>query len=136
MFNTRKQLEAQLDEARLGLRVKEDRINSLDSQRKALVKENADLRTQISDIRDEAGKAMEAKEAERRELCDQLGQLQEQRKKDKATIDRQSNTIGRLIKENMWLCCTNSSLADKLNIKPGGKGRFMKKQTAESNENE
>jgi regulator of replication initiation timing len=117
MFNTRKQLEAQLDEARLGLRVKEDRINSLDSQRKALVKENADLRTQISDIRDEAGKAMEAKEAERRELCDQLGQLQEQRKKDKATIDRQSNTIGRLIKENMWLCKINANLSKKLNLK-------------------
>lgn len=117
MFNTRKQLKAQLDEARLGLKVKEDRINSLDSQHKALVKENADLRTQIADIRDEANRAMEDKEAERRELCDQLGHLLEQREKDKATIDRQSNTIGRLIKENMWLCKTNANLSKKLNIK-------------------
>jgi archaellum component FlaC len=98
--------------------------------------DNAQLRVQLADKTDEANKAMEAKEAERRELCDQIGELQEQAKRDSKTIQRKDFTIGRLIKENMWLCCTNSSLADKLNIKPGGKGRFMKKQTAESNENE
>lgn len=136
MFNTRKQLEAQLDEALIGLEVKERRINDLDSQRKALMKENADLRIQIADIRDEANLAMEAKEEERRELCDQIGELQEQAKRDAKTIQRKDFTIGRLIKENMWLCCTNSSLANRLNIKPGGKGRFIKRQTAENNENE
>lgn len=109
---------------------------SLLNQRDALVKENNSLRVQLADVTDEANKAMEAKEAERRELCDQIGELQEQAKRDSKTIQRKDFTIGRLIKENMWLCCTNSSLADKLNIKPGGKGRFMKKQTAESNENE
>lgn len=109
---------------------------SLQKQRDALVDDNKKLRVQIADLRNEANEAMEAKEAERRELCDQIGELQEQAKRDSKTIQRKDFTIGRLIKENMWLRCTNSSLADKLNIKPGGKGRFMKKQTAESNENE
>lgn len=109
---------------------------SLLNQRDALVKENNDLRIQIADIRDEANCAMEAKEEERRELCDQIGELQEQAKRDSKTIQHKDFTIGRLIKENMWLCCTNSSLANRLNIKPGGKGRFIKRQTAENNENE
>lgn len=139
MFNSKKKierLEEELAELRLGMEVKEKRIVQLQEQRQALVKENNSLRVQLADVTDEANKAMEAKEAERRELCDQIGELQEQAKRDSKTIQRKDFTIGRLIKENMWLCCTNSSLADKLNIKPGGKGRFMKKQTAESNENE
>lgn len=128
MFKTRKQLKAQLEEARLGLRVKEDRINSLDSQRKALVKENADLRIQIADIRDEANKAMEAKEVERQDLCNQLGELQEQRERDKATIDRQSNTIGRIIRENALLIKTNKNLSDRLKVNRDERGRFAKTQ--------
>lgn len=123
MFSTRKQLKAQLDEARLGLKVKEDRINSLDSQRKALVKENADLRTQIADIRDEANRAMEAKEEERRELCDQLGEAQTERERLKTLVEIKSNTIGRLVKENMWLANTNSNLSDRLNLKCSDKSR-------------
>ena len=99
---------------------------SLKNQRDALVKENNELRVKVADITDEANKAMEAKEAERQELCDQLGELQQQRKKDKETIDRQSNTIGRIIKENAWLIKTNANLAQRLNLKRDDKGRFMK----------
>lgn len=116
MFNTRKQLEAQLDEALIGLEVKERRINDLDSQRKALMKENADLRTQIADIRDEANDVLEAKEEERRELCDQLGAEQRLCEKQKSIIEVKTNTIGRLVKENMWLANTNAKLSDFLGL--------------------
>lgn len=81
----------------------------------SLKNDNARLRVQVCDIRDEANKAMEAKEAERQELCDQLGELQDQSKKDAATIERQSNTIGRLIKENAFLIKTNANLSGKFN---------------------
>lgn len=93
------------------------------------VKENesiiTQLRQQIADNRDEYENALEAKEAERLEICDQLGVLQEQRRKDKDTIERQANTIGRLIKENAWLIKTNANLSSKLNIKRGADGRFV-----------
>ena len=99
---------------------------SLKNQRDTLVKENNGLSVKIADITDEANKAMEAKEAERQELCDQLGELQQQRKKDKETIDRQSNTIGRIIKENAFLIKTNANLAQRLNLKRNDKNRFTK----------
>lgn len=99
---------------------------SLKNQRDTLVKENNELSVKIADITDEANKAMEAKEAERQELCDQLGELQQQRKKDKETIDRQSNTIGRIIKENAFLIKTNANLAQRLNLKRNDKNRFTK----------
>lgn len=116
MFESRKKLKEQLDEALIGLEVKERRINDLDSQRKALMKENAYLRTQIADIRDEANRAMEAKEEERRELCDQLGEAQRLCDKQKSIIEVKTNTIGRLVKENMWLANTNAKLSDFLGL--------------------
>ena len=78
-----------------------------------LKSENAQLRIQLADITDEANKAMEAKEAERRELCEQIGALQEQAKKDAATIAHQSYTIRRIIKENAFLIKTNANLSGK-----------------------
>lgn len=93
-------------------------IDSLNTQNQRLRIENAEQR-------EEYDNALEAKEAERLEICDQLGQLQEQRRKDKDTIERQANTIGRLIKENAWLIKTNANLSSKLNIKRGADGRFV-----------
>ncbi len=101
------------------------------SQRDALVDENKKLRVQIADIRDEANKAMEAKEAERQELSDKIGELEQQAEKDKDLIGRQSNTIGRIIKENALLIKTNANLAQRLNLHRDNKGRFTKKQQEE-----
>lgn len=116
MFESRKQLKAQLDEALIGLEVKERRINDLTNQRKALVEENNKLRVQIADKTKEANEALEAKETERQELCDQLGEAQRLCDKQKSIIEVKTNTIGRLIKENMWLAQTNAKLSDCLGL--------------------
>lgn len=131
MFESRKKLKEQLDKALIGLEVKERRINDLTNQSKALMKENADLRLQIADIRDEANRAIEAKEEERRELCDQLGEAQTERERLKTLVEIKSNTIGRLVKENMWLANTNSNLSDRLNLKCSDKNR-VKHPTSEN----
>ena len=78
-----------------------------------LKSENAQLRVQLADKTDEANKAMEEKEAERRELCDQIGELQEQAKADAATIARKSTTIKKLIEQNAALIETNKNLSSR-----------------------
>ncbi len=101
---------------------------NLRTQRDALADDNKKLRVQIVDIRDEATHAMEAKEVERQELCNRIGELEQQAEKDKDLIGRQSNTIGRIIKENALLIKTNANLAQKLNLHRDNKGRFARKQ--------
>ena len=61
-------------------------IDSLNAQNQRLRIENAEQR-------EEYDNALEAKEAERLEICDQLGELQEQRRKDKDTIERQATLL-------------------------------------------
>lgn len=99
------------------------------------VKENesiiTQLRQQISDNRKEYNETLAAKEAERRELCDKIDELEQQAEKDKDLIGRQSNTIGRIIKENALLIKTNANLAQRLNLHRDNKGRFTKKQQEE-----
>lgn len=75
--------------------------------------DNAQLRVQLADKTDEANKAMEAKETERRELCDQIGALQEQAKADAVTIARKSTTIKNLIEQNAALIETNKNLSSR-----------------------
>jgi regulator of replication initiation timing len=128
LFKTKKRLQNQVE----ALQNENEDLNSeaknMRSQRDALVDENKKLRVQIADIRDEANKAMEAKEAERQELSDKIGELEQQAEKDKDLIGRQSNTIGRIIKENALLIKTNANLAQKLNLHRDNKGRFARKQ--------
>ena len=78
-----------------------------------LQNDNAQLRVRVSDTRKEAEEAINAKEVERWELCNQLGELQEKAKKDSATIAHQSDTIRRIIKENAFLIKTNANLSGK-----------------------
>lgn len=68
---------------------------SLLNQRDALVKENNDLRKQIRDLRSEYNEALEAKETERRELCDQLGAEQQENRHAHAEIERLKNRLSR-----------------------------------------
>ena len=99
------------------------KIERLTNQLDTLVKENNELSVKIADITDEANMAMEAKEAERQELCDQLGEAQRELERQKFVIEIKSNTIGRLVKENMWLANTNSNLSDRLGLKHSDKNR-------------
>lgn len=78
-----------------------------------LKSDNAKLRVQVSDTRKEAEEAINAKEVERWELCNQLGELQEKAKKDAATIAHQSYIIRRILKENAFLIKTNANLSGK-----------------------
>ena len=68
---------------------------SLQKQRDALVKENNDLRKQIRDLCSEYNEALEAKETERRELCDQLGAEQQENRHAHAEIERLKNRLSR-----------------------------------------
>lgn len=89
----------------------------------SLKAENLKLREEIADKTKEANEALEAKETERQELCDQLGEAQRLCEKQKSIIEVKTNTIGRLVKENMWLANTNSNLSDRLNLKYNDKSR-------------
>ena len=131
LFKTKKRLQNQVESLQNENEALNSEAKNMRSQRDALVDENKKLRVQIADIRDEANKAMEAKEAERQELSDKIGELEQQAEKDKDLIGRQSNTIGRIIKENALLIKTNANLAQRLNLHRDNKGRFTKKQQEE-----
>ena len=122
-FKTVKALRNQLKALTIENEAVANSNKSLLNQRDTLVKENNELRVRIADITDEANKAMEAKETERQELCDQLGEAQTERERLKTLVEIKSNTIGRLVKENMWLANTNSNLSDRLNLKYNDKSR-------------
>ena len=125
MFN-RKKIERLKNQLK-ALTIENDAVansnKSLLNQRDALVKENKDLRQQITDLRSEYNGTLEAKETERQELCDQLGEAQRELERQKFVIEIKSNTIGRLVKENMWLANTNSNLSDRLGLKHSDKNR-------------
>lgn len=70
-------------------------VKALRNQRDALVKENNNLRQQIRDLRNEFNEALEAKETERRELCDQLGAEQQENRHAHAEIERLKNRLSR-----------------------------------------
>lgn len=70
-------------------------VKALRNQRDALVKKNNDLRKQICDLRNEFNEALEAKETERRELCDQLGAEQQENRHAHAEIERLKNRLSR-----------------------------------------
>lgn len=80
--------------------------------------ENTQLRVQIADKTDEANKAMEAKEAERQELCDQLGEALDKIDELEKKNERLTNGLKTANRENRFLIRTNAHLAQKLNVRP------------------
>lgn len=83
-----------------------------------LQQENAKLRVEVATNREETIQALEAKEAERLELCDQLGHEQERNKVLVAKNERLANGLKTSNRENRFLIRTNAELAAKLNVKP------------------
>lgn len=80
MFNIKKvkRLENQVQSLTIENEALADTSKSLRNQRDALLMgENETLRTQIKEMRHEYNGALEAKETERQELCDQLGSEQQ-----------------------------------------------------------
>ena len=69
---------------------------SLTSQRDGLYKLNNELRDQIRKLRNEFNEALEAKEAERQELCDQLANANEQLEATKKELEQARCTIDKL----------------------------------------
>lgn len=68
---------------------------SLANQREGLQESNKELRKQISDLRAEYNGTLDAKETERRELCDQLGAEQQENRHAHAEIERLKNRLSR-----------------------------------------
>ena len=73
-------------------------------------------RKKLKEQLDKALIGLEVKETERQELCDQLGEAQRLCDKQKSIIEVKTNTIGRLVTENMWLAQTNAKLSDCLGL--------------------
>lgn len=93
------------------LQRKQGVIDSLKSQ-------NSNLRVQLSDKTKEANEALEAKEAERQELCDQLGEAMDKIRELEAKNERITNGMKSANRENRFLIRTNANLAQKLNVRP------------------
>lgn len=91
-----------------------------------LTADNNKLRIQIADMTKEANQALEAKEVERLELCDQLGEAQDLIKVLKAKNDRLTEGLKSANRENRFLIRTNAHLAQKLNVRPAKS--FIKKE--------
>lgn len=93
------------------LQRKQGVIDSLKSQ-------NSKLRVEIADKTKEANEALEAKEAERQELCDQLGEALDKIKELEKKNERLTNGLKTANRENRFLIRTNAHLAQKLNVRP------------------
>lgn len=93
------------------LQRKQGVIDSLKSQ-------NSKLRVEIADKTKEAKEALEAKEAERQELCDQLGEALDKIKELEKKNERLTNGLKTANRENRFLIRTNAHLAQKLNVRP------------------
>lgn len=102
MFGRRKinALKERLEKAELGIKEKDARIGLLEKTRVAMQKENASLRVQISDLRNEFNEALEAKETERRELCDRIEELRIENKKMRKKLTHRRDNHGRFAKKN------------------------------------
>ncbi|MBR4562208.1 MAG: hypothetical protein IKO23_09855 [Bacteroidales bacterium] len=87
----------------------------------SLKAENRKLRMDDAKYREEVNADLEAKEAERLELCDQLGESQELVKVLKAKNERLTAGLKSANRENRFLIKTNAELAMKLNVKPVGR---------------
>lgn len=98
MFNikTVKALRNQLKALTIGNEAVANSNKSLLNQRDALVKENNDLRKQIRGLRYEYNETLEAKETERRELCDQLANANDQLEATKKELEQARCTIDKL----------------------------------------
>lgn len=83
-----------------------------------LKSENSNLRVQLSDKTKEANEALGAKEEERQELCDQLGEALDKIKELKKKNERLNNGLKSANRENRFLIRTNAHLAQKLNVRP------------------
>ena len=94
------------------LQRKQGVIDSLKSQ-------NSKLRVEIADKTKEANEALEAKEAERQESCDQLGEALDKIKELEKKNERLTNGLKTANRENRFLIRTNAHLAQKLNVRPG-----------------
>lgn len=102
MFGRKKinALKEQLEKAELKIEERDARISLLEKVRVAMQKENASLRVQISDLRNEFNEALEAKETERRELCDRIEELRIDNEKMRKKLTHRRDNHGRFAKKN------------------------------------
>ena len=113
---TVKRLKNQIETLTLENNALDGSNKSLTSQRDGLYKLNNELRKQISSLRSEYNETLEAKEIERQELCDQLGEAQD-------TVKKMQHEIETLKAKLTRKGCNKTQPRN-------GHGQFTKKETA------